>query len=976
MRRTTEGYAIPAVRGGLAVCLLAGAAAYGVGLRDPVGTVAFAALLLLPGSFPLFVAIRRTNPTFAAGMLGLSLLLPIPDYIFLSGDWTMAFAHLAMLLAVWKFQSPRLVGGDCRFLLGLSVFLAVLSTDGARDGFFAPLLALYSVSAVATLTVLTLRLEEERILDLARVRGYERPEAREVAGRKGTGRRAVIASLRHLSFWLIAGGFVIWWVTPHVISGVGGVFDFILHGDRVAIEDPLPELPDEGPAPFALPPDIIAPEPFGPRLERDEFLRRKETDELALLVRPKPGSSAFTRDLRIRGECYDALTDAGRWIRARGATRTVFDGEDGTTDGAVEVLPAVPGVVVDLDYLVPAGRDRTLYACPVPVKFLLPRVVIDGVGNHSAEQALAVARPYSVRTSFHEPGPAAILADPGPEFRLIPAALDRERLDAIVFELTEDFTDPAERVSAILTWLRRAHIRYEEDERVVGVEETKQTAPPRVDVDGFLFERKWGRDIDFASAGVVLLRAAGVPCRLATGYFGDWWLADSGFFVFRTPDAAVWVEVPFEGLGWVPFEAVPEAVDILPPEKVDEIFEAPEEERAEEAAAALEEAKKPSLLRRVLDAIDKFVSGLVPGGANSTTVGRLFAWLIVIVGILLLGWAAVRGSRRAAAFVAKGRGLVGKDAARFPFYERLVRALSTLGYRRRPAETPLEFARAVIRSEGPELDDVEGLTRIFCGLRYGEGRASPEQAMQLTSRVSAVERWVDERRRRPAPGSSFGALVLLLAAWAGTAGAQTMDDQPEPDVARAIEDLGSPVIADRRGARKLLIERGAEVVPDLLEVFVDPEETALDERIARRIDDLDHDDFNVREQATRDLDAIGEPARVALDEALRRGSAETRHRARGILDRMRAPTESERESRRRAVALRRGLALRVLARIAHGPDLSTIAVIGISRPELRGEVVHVLAAVGRRHPADVMRLMERPRPEVARLVAAAVARWP
>ncbi|MEN8149538.1 MAG: hypothetical protein ABFS86_06925, partial [Planctomycetota bacterium] len=49
---------------------------------------------------------------------------------------------------------------------------------------------------------------------------------------------------------------------------------------------------------------------------------------------------------------------------------------------------------------------------------------------------------------------------------------------------------------------------------------------------------------------------------------------------------------------------------------------------------------------------------------------------------------------------------------------------------------------------------------------------------------------------------------------------------------------------------------------------------------------------------------------------------------------------------------------------------------GISRPELRGEVVHVLAAVGRRHPADVMRLMERPRPEVARLVAAAVARWP
>ena len=94
-------------------------------------------------------------------------------------------------------------------------------------------------------------------------------------------------------------------------------------------------------------------------------------------MRPKPGTSAYSRDLRIRGECYDVLGEDGRWIRARAGERTVHDGEDGTVDGAVEVLAAAPGVVVELEYLVPAGRDRTLYATPTPVRFLLPRVVVE-----------------------------------------------------------------------------------------------------------------------------------------------------------------------------------------------------------------------------------------------------------------------------------------------------------------------------------------------------------------------------------------------------------------------------------------------------------------------------------------------------------------------------------------------------------------------------------------------------------------------
>ena len=73
-------------------------------------------------------------------------------------------------------------------------------------------------------------------------------------------------------------------------------------------------------------------------------------------------------------------------------------------------------------------------------------------------------------------------------------------------------------------------------------------------VDYFLFEAPGGFCSYYASAMTVMLRAAGVPTRLVTGYaMGEYKPARTAYHVIAA-DAHAWVEVYFTDYGWVEFE--------------------------------------------------------------------------------------------------------------------------------------------------------------------------------------------------------------------------------------------------------------------------------------------------------------------------------------------------------------------------------------------------------------------------------------
>jgi hypothetical protein len=123
----------------------------------------------------------------------------------------------------------------------------------------------------------------------------------------------------------------------------------------------------------------------------------------------------------------------------------------------------------------------------------------------------------------------------------LPPALP-ERVRALSTQLTAQAPTRFDAVIAVEEWLR-SHATYTLDSPVPGRDEDA--------VDRFLFVDRVGFCEQFAAAETVLLRAAGIPARLATGLAAGV-PAEDGRRLFREKDLHAWVEVFYPGIGWAP----------------------------------------------------------------------------------------------------------------------------------------------------------------------------------------------------------------------------------------------------------------------------------------------------------------------------------------------------------------------------------------------------------------------------------------
>ncbi len=101
-----------------------------------------------------------------------------------------------------------------------------------------------------------------------------------------------------------------------------------------------------------------------------------------------------------------------------------------------------------------------------------------------------------------------------------------------------------------ITWLRAQGYVYTLLPPVLG----------RDSVDEFLFDTKRGFCEHFASAFVVLMRAAGVPARVVTGYLGGDFNPRDGYLTVRQAEAHAWAEVYVGNRGWIRLD--PTAVSV------------------------------------------------------------------------------------------------------------------------------------------------------------------------------------------------------------------------------------------------------------------------------------------------------------------------------------------------------------------------------------------------------------------------------
>ena len=75
-------------------------------------------------------------------------------------------------------------------------------------------------------------------------------------------------------------------------------------------------------------------------------------------------------------------------------------------------------------------------------------------------------------------------------------------------------------------------------------------------VDEFLFETREGFCEHYASAFTVMMRAAGIPARVVTGYQGGELNTLASYYIIRQSDAHAWTEVWLADEGWVRVDPV------------------------------------------------------------------------------------------------------------------------------------------------------------------------------------------------------------------------------------------------------------------------------------------------------------------------------------------------------------------------------------------------------------------------------------
>ena len=78
-------------------------------------------------------------------------------------------------------------------------------------------------------------------------------------------------------------------------------------------------------------------------------------------------------------------------------------------------------------------------------------------------------------------------------------------------------------------------------------------------LNAFLFRDKFGYCQQFSGAMALMLRMAGIPSRIGAGFAPGSLNRDTGEYRVRDLDAHSWVEVYFNGIGWVPFDPTPAA---------------------------------------------------------------------------------------------------------------------------------------------------------------------------------------------------------------------------------------------------------------------------------------------------------------------------------------------------------------------------------------------------------------------------------
>jgi len=419
----------------------------------------------------------------------------------------------------------------------------------------------------------------------------------------------------------------------------------------------------------------------------------------------------------------------------RGMSFARWDGQSWAKEDTVEEIPREQGgrarlrrdaggakAIYQIIMLEPLGTDVLLCIHPaLEIRGSFPRLLVDaGGGIHlpSAPQDRYDYEVYSAPQSGERHQRSA--ERPAEVYLQLPEK--KEAIVALARQICATATSPEQKVNRVIAYLQgnfTYSLNPKRDTRFLPLED-------------FLLHSREGYCEHFATAAALLLRGAGVPTRLVSGFLHGEWNSLGRYFMVRQRDAHTWIEAYLPDKGWVPFDPTPvaEAKALVP--AIASLYRYYDFLKLKWNRYIIRYSRRDQI--RLLLALHQKVMGLrlfphsSPFQGARERVAKPSPYFLAAVAlaacILFIAWRWKKRNRQPGI----------KQSGRLPteilFYLTMLKILENKKIPKQETETPWEFADRVGKTAATIFPSLERITALYYRVRFGQIPLTPHEEQE------------------------------------------------------------------------------------------------------------------------------------------------------------------------------------------------------------------------------------------------------
>ena len=390
------------------------------------------------------------------------------------------------------------------------------------------------------------------------------------------------------------------------------------------------------------------------------------------------------------------------------------------------------GPAIDYTVTLEPHQQRWLFALDLPAT-LPPKSRMNAELQLLSLQPVDKVTRYELRSYTHyriEPNASPQLQ----RYLALPANF-APRSQQLVHAWQQQLNSPQQLIQKVLDYFRNEEFYYSRQ-------------PPLLfndPVDEFLFQTRKGYCEHYASAFTVMMRQAGIPARVVTGYQGGEMNPLSDYMIVRQSDAHAWSEVWLDGLGWLRIDPT----SVIPSHRIestaDLLRRQPRALRDRQLIELDWLAQSMNQARFAWDAVNNRWNQWIVGFNEKRQLALLSSLGMPDInwqGMTLLLFTLLAAVLLLFGFYLLRRSNPPRDPAS-QLYQHFLQKIEKAGFSKQESESAISFASRIKSNRQDLAMDVDNITCIYNKLRY---TAHPPQ--YLLGRLQAAVKQFQPRRLR------------------------------------------------------------------------------------------------------------------------------------------------------------------------------------------------------------------------------------